>query len=275
MKVASVTVLYNFDKSNIENIKTYEKYVDEVIVVDNSDTDENYNELKNELKNYIYIKMNGNEGIAKALNFGIEKAKELKCDWVLTMDQDTKVNFNIVKGYIDVLNYKIENKKNVLLLSPNYNFDRHKCVVEDKIEKTDYVMQSANLVNIYIFESNGKFKEDFFIDMVDFEFCLRAKRNAYDMYSCKNLVVSHNPGITKTTKLLKKKYGYCSPLRIYYQSRNILWTFKEYKNIKIFLILLYKLYKIIFLFDNKKEFLNMYFKGIKDCKNNKFGKYVA
>lgn len=274
MKVASITILYNFDKTNIENIKTYEKYVDKVIVVDNSDKDDNYKKLKEYLKNYIYIRMNGNEGIAKALNVGIEKAKKLKCEWVLTMDQDTNVDFDIVKSYLDIFENKIIEKQNVLLLSPNYNFDRHNCVVEDKVEKIDYVMQSANLVNVDKFELNGIFKEDFFIDMVDFEFCLRAKRQGYDMYSCKNLVVNHNPGITKKTKFLKRKYGYCSPLRIYYQSRNILWTYKEYKNKKMLLILLYKLYKILFLFDNKKEFLQMYFKGIKDCKNNKFGKYI-
>ena len=45
-KISAVTVLYNFDEKVISNIKTYENYVDEVILIDNSDTSDYFNLYK-------------------------------------------------------------------------------------------------------------------------------------------------------------------------------------------------------------------------------------
>ena len=53
-KISAVTVLYNFDEKVISNIKTYENYVDEVILIDNSDTSDYFNLYKEQLKKYTY-----------------------------------------------------------------------------------------------------------------------------------------------------------------------------------------------------------------------------
>ena len=269
MKISSVTVLYNFNEDVIKNLKTYEKFVDEVILIDNSDEKKYYEKYKEDINKYTYISMNGNVGIAKALNEGIKYSKEKGYEWVLTMDQDTCLTTNIIYEYKNIINQKKDNK--IVILSPMYIFDRRKTKKNQKIKEIEYVMQSANLLNIKKFLDIGTFKEEFFIDVVDYEFCLRARKKKYKIISCGNIKVIHNPGITKKTKFLNIKYGYCNKFRIYYQARNLLWTARKYKNIKMLAILFYKLIKIILFFDNKKQFLYYYFKGIKDCKQNKWG----
>ncbi len=270
-KISAVTVLYNFDEKVISNIKTYENYVDEVILIDNSDTSDYFNLYKEQLKKYTYISMNGNTGIAVALNRGIEYSKEKGYDWVITFDQDSYLRNNIIdiyENYIDKLN-----DDKIVILSPIYFFDRKKTEEFIGTKELKYVMQSANLVNINNFFSIGKFKEEFFIDVVDYEFCLRARQKGYKIICCGEAKLEHFPAITRESKILKIKFGYCSPLRIYYQARNLLWTAKKYKNINMLTILIYKLFKIIVFFDNKRKFLDYYFKGIKDCRKNRFGAF--
>ena len=70
--VGSCTVLYNPNESVLTNLNSYSNCVDVSVVVDNSDTK---NEISQSLKNdpnFIYIDMDGNKGIAAALNKGIE-----------------------------------------------------------------------------------------------------------------------------------------------------------------------------------------------------------
>ena len=269
MKVSSVTILYNFDQDVIDNIKTYDRYVDEVILVDNSDNEKYAKKFEKVLSNYTYISMNGNKGIAKALNVGLEYSKKAGYEWVLTMDQDTYLDDDIIEKYKNIVTEL--NDEKIIILSPIYKFDRKKKVEFQGVRNVKYVMQSANLVNINNFYKVGIYKEDFFIDVVDYEYCLRANKKGYRVLSCGQVEVNHNPGITRVTKIFNVKYGYCSKYRIYYQARNLLWTFKNYKNFNILLILIYKLVKILAFFDNKKEFLKFYFNGIRDCQIDKFG----
>ena len=88
MKLASVVVFYNPSDDNINNINAYKNIVDRVYVVDNSDDD--IVRLKDD-KVIKYIKLGQNLGIAKALNVGAEHAIADGYEWLLTMDQDSKI----------------------------------------------------------------------------------------------------------------------------------------------------------------------------------------
>ena len=99
--VGSCTVLYNPNESVLTNLNSYSNCVDVSVVVDNSDTK---NEISQSLKNnsnFIYIDMDGNKGIAAALNKGIKYLNSKNIDFALTMDQDslfpTKYYPNILK----------------------------------------------------------------------------------------------------------------------------------------------------------------------------------
>lgn len=270
MKIAGVVILYNFDNNIIENIKTYTQYCKTIYAIDNSDKKINsLKDLKN-IKNIEYIPLGENKGIATALNIGIEKALKDGYEWVLTMDQDSYLKMDILKYYKEIL----EKEEKIAVIAPNYNFDRKKLKTFMGVKQVKYVMQSANLINTKIWNEVGKYKEEFFIDVVDYEYCLRCNKKGYKIIQSGEAVLEHSPAITKSKKILGKelKYGYCSKTRIYYQARNLLWTARKYKSINMYIILIVKWLKILLLFDKKKEFFRAYNKGIKDCKNNRFGK---
>ena len=99
--VGSCTVLYNPNESVLTNLNSYLNCVDVSVVVDNSDTKNEISQLLKNDPNFIYIDMDGNKGIAAALNKGIEYLNSKNIDFALTMDQDslfpTKYYPNILK----------------------------------------------------------------------------------------------------------------------------------------------------------------------------------
>lgn len=275
MKFAGVVVLYNPDSKIIDNIESYLKYLDKLYIVDNSA--ECCNCLKNireDLNSYQieYIWMGENVGIAKAINVAAQRALQEKYEWLLTMDQDSSFKTNILNIYSEFI---LKNRRDdVAILSPLYLTDRKCDIAKGKYESVYWTMQSANLVNLNIYSEVGGFNESYFIDCVDYEYCLRVKKNGYAIVRCNEAILNHNPAITREICIFRKKYkyGYASPIRIYYQVRNALYMFRKYHNIHSIQIVIIKFAKILILFDNKKMFLNYFFMAMNDCMKNISGK---
>lgn len=275
MKITAIVILYNPEKYVIDNIQSYAGYVDNVIAVDNSD--KHISSIVESIKliyNLSYISLNGNYGIAYALNIGIDKGLKNGCDWILTMDQDSRFNGNLIETYKEFLN--THNGKNIGALCPIYLFDRVKEKKQTVCKAKKLVMQSANLVNAQVIREIGMYNEKLFIDGVDYEYCFRMRKAGYLIVQCANAKLKHAPAETRVLKFGNCtifKYGIASPLRYYYQARNLLYIAIKYKSLRILCECLYKLAKILFLFDNKMSYLRMYREGMLDCINNKFGKY--
>ena len=187
------------------------------------------------------------------------------------MDQDSKCANNIIDIYMQ------NEREDVIIYSPKYLIERKK---EKKYKKDTiemyWTMTSGNLLNLEMYQKVGKFKEELFIDAVDYEYCLRARRKKFKILQCNEALLIHNPGITKEKKILglKYKYGFMSEQRMYYQVRNLMYIGYEYKCIRALIIVLVKYLKIVLLFENKKNYFKAFHKGIKDYKKNIKGKYI-
>lgn len=269
MKIGCVVVIYNPDIQVMNNIKKYPK-LDEVILVDNSlkNNEALFKDILND--NIKYIPLMSNTGIAHALNIGIKKLSP-NVNYVITMDQDSVLNNGIIEAY-----RKYENvHKEISALTPQYNTDRNPVVAKKGYKSVELSMQSGTLFNREIFNEIGYFDENLFMDVVDWEFFLRMKKNGYKLIQCDEAVLNHNPAKTRVKNLLlyKLKYGVASPTRYYYQARNLLWVAKKYNSKSLYKNLIVKWLKILLLFDDKKEYFNKFSKGIKDANDGKLGKY--
>lgn len=268
--VAAVVILYNWNQENIDNINSYASYFDEIILIDNSDK-------KVQIKlnpDFTYFSFNENLGIATALNKGIEIAREHGMEYVVTMDQDSRFKNNIVEIYFQKMKLITNNQ---FILSPNYIVDYQKTSSSySELEEIYWTAQSGCLFPISIFDQLGNFKEDFFIDVVDYEYCIRAKNNGIKVIRVNNAEIFHKPGETKQKKILGKRIEFAShnQVRIYYQVRNLLWSFINYKEFSFFKVYFRIFIKILLLFDNKISYLKYFFKGTKDAIGNKLGKLV-
>ena len=114
-KIAAVVVLYNPDSVVMGNLNSYINQVDKLYAVDNS---ENINSMLVEkikcIKDAEYISNAKNLGIAAALNIGAKKAIEEGFEFLLTMDQDSRISENFADEMIKIL----EKNKNIGILAP-------------------------------------------------------------------------------------------------------------------------------------------------------------
>jgi rhamnosyltransferase len=91
------------------------------------------------------------------------------------------------------------------------------------------VITSGSLVDVRLANAIGGFREDYFIDQVDHEFCLRARAHGY------KVVISHKPVMTHSVgRLGGVRLPFLGvlpnhpPLRKYYIARNTVVTLATY-----------------------------------------------
>jgi GT2 family glycosyltransferase len=110
--------------------------------------------------------------------------------------------------------------------------------------------------------------------MVDFDICWRALANGKLIAVDKDIKMPHEVGIN-TIKIPFKILPISSPIRNYYQMRNVLYC-AMYKNKKSKFIILRRFVNVVInlLFADKKFLRLKYnFQGIKDAINKNMGKY--
>ena len=164
-----------------------------------------------------------NFGIAAALNTGCNIAIErYNPEWIITLDQDTKLSPNAIKEVLKSYNASKIDNVGIIALS-NYNILNKGSFIE-----VNRWMTSGNLIRAPILNLI-RFREDFFIDQVDYEFCFNVKKHGLKiLVYCKKLIVQHQIGNKKILKSGKIVY-FEPPTRYYYIVRNSTRLFLERK----------------------------------------------
>lgn len=262
IKTSACVVLYNPTSEVIENVATYAEKVDHFIVIDNSDIKQTsiIETLKNNHTNLIYIDNQGNLGIATALNTACDTAIIQHSNWILTMDQDSKfINF---ESYLNCLN-SLADLSNTALLAANpgrFNVDQTQKHKSDCTHEEHFlVITSGNFLNLNLFNKIGRFDDNLFIDVVDYDYCAKIKLAGYKTLLFKNIFLEHQLGVLHQRKnLLTRKIRYKrehSPQRAYYIARNYLYLSRKYGKLFPHEFSLLKVLNIIFVHDVTKIFL--------------------
>ena len=229
--IAGVVVLYNPNSDVVNNIKTYISQIHYLFIVDNSDS-ENKNLLNTfGLTNKVkYIFNRDNLGIARALNIAVDEAIKDGYQFLLTMDQDSYFEGESINTLIRHL----ENYDIVGIFSPFHrNKFQSKYPGKSELEEVSNVMTSGNILNLNIVKKIGHFREDYFIDYVDIEYCLRLRKNGFKIIRVNSSVLIHNEA-----NLDKKNFFSLtfypqnhSAIRWYYKVRNYLYMKNEYNTL--------------------------------------------
>ncbi|OFZ67451.1 MAG: hypothetical protein A2V79_06185 [Betaproteobacteria bacterium RBG_16_56_24] len=174
-----------------------------------------------------------NLGLAAALNQGVSLALQEGFEWIVTLDQDTTPAPDMLATLLDV--YRRSGGGNVMIGS-NYR-DAHKkrnyiqCAdTEAGFRERKTLITSGMLVPLSLFRAIGFFREDYFIDSVDHEFCLRARAYGTRMLiSCRPAMV-HGIGthVENASRLRQFMSVNHSPARKYFIARNTVATVKSY-----------------------------------------------
>ena len=289
MKISGVVVLYNPDNQVINNIKTYIDLIDKLYIVDNSEIP-NDNKKKFTDKKIKYISNDGNKGIAYALNVGAKEAIKDKMDWLLTMDQDSSFK----KGSLEKMIQFLDEMKNNKLLEEILGYSYDKIGILSVWHRTEFnrgenlkglsyplvIMTSGNLINLNVYKEVGGFKDWFFIDCVDFDYCLNVQKHKYMVVQMNAAELNHNLGNIKRKEIFGKIVFVTNhnAIRRYYITRNRHYLydlyskdFPEYCSLELGRTKK-ELLKIILFESNKMQKLNAIYKGYRDYKRNKKGK---
>lgn len=238
--IGAVIVSYNCDLNILNSINRIKDKVEKIVIVDNGSEERSKNILKNIKESKVEIIYNmQNLGIATALNIGVKKCINYKCKWILTLDQDSICEDNMIQNMLRYYySLDIRKREKVGILAP-----KHIKVLDTKTDKfildysgditgTEIVAEitSGNLVNVDVFEKCGYFKEELFIDYVDFEYCLRIRKYGFKIFIINEAILVHTLGVPKKIRFLNKQLVYSthSEIRHYYIARNRLYVWQNY-----------------------------------------------
>ncbi len=245
----AVVITFNPDPGiefRIQNILTEVK---EVLVIDNkSNTGLDTLEKIEKIPGVLLVRNPENVGVATGLNQALNFAYDhipANIRWLLTFDQDTLVYPGMILQYQKILRQHPESHR-IAILGTNYfcrsindtrfhfKTPNHSTTPMQDWVDIHTVITSGSLMNLQICKMVGTFRDDFFIDHVDDEYCLRARQKGFLVGINRTALMEHTIGEETLHWLLWRKTGTSnhSPLRRYYMMRNHLYLVQEYLGVE-------------------------------------------
>ena len=187
------------------------------------------------------LDMQDNVGLAKAFNFGINKAFDLGAKWVYLSDQDSTLPSDFFKRMVGG-SKMIPKHKKIATIGPAYYNEvtgkknsfiqlgflrliRIQPTYEAFIEAA-YIITSGSFISKVAFKKIGPFKESLFIDFIDIEWGLRANYYGYKTYGLPKISFNHRLS-DYGFKIFGQIIPIHSPLRMYYFFRNSIYLYKQ------------------------------------------------
>lgn len=212
------------------------------LVVDNGSADAS--RLDSSIRVYQhcldYIRLPENEGLAAALNVGIERVRGQGYQFVFLFDQDSSTcdmycqrmlaayreASQVAPRPVAAVGPRIINPHtrrqtpfklfNRVLLRTDRGFYGSK-----KNYRADFLVTSGTLLPVACLEDIGLMKASYFIDNVDLEWCFRARSRGYELVGTDQALLYHTIGERSDHPLVRRGVmAQHNPARSYYSSRN-------------------------------------------------------
>lgn len=236
LNTCAVIVTYHPDADFPARLEQILAQFPQVIIVDNGSQSVSADMLHSlAILPHVHLAINEkNLGIAAALNRGAALAVQQRFEWIVTLDQDTLLSPEMLTTLIDV--YDKSGGGDIMVGSNYWDAHRKRDFIQcQNNTQTVFVerktlITSGTLLSLSLFKTIGLFREDYFIDSVDHEFCLRARAHGCRiLISCRS-VMSHSIGanVEKAGRLRQFLSFNHSPARKYFIARNTIVTAKSY-----------------------------------------------
>ena len=280
LSIGAGIVTFNPDIDKLKStLMLLSPQVDCVYIADNAS--ENYSDiadmiaaLSSEGSSVKLMPGETNTGVAGGLNRIMKAALEDGKEWVLTLDQDSQPEKDLVKGLcratkferIGIICPRIKDINSGRIL---VNFGEDTSKNDKKYQTLHSCITAGSMINLEAWNTVGGYDEYLFMDYVDFDYSIRLRKSGYRILQCNQIIMEHEVGNTEVHRFLFKKVGVMnhSAMRKYYITRNRIYcSYKYYKRFgfrnivgivkTIVLILCYE--------EDKKHKLCSVIRGVKD-----------
>ena len=244
-KVVLVVVTYHPDWAELYvRIDSLRSQVDDIVVVDNGSTSADGDLLEAPTwSNFHRLSLDDNWGIAKAQNRGIEWARAREATHVILLDQDSEPASDMVERLVRAaqeLELRIEK---LGVIAPRFVdvrqgqaasfFGLHglhvvplECAEGEEYIPITAAIASGSLLSLEALKAVGGMCDELFIDLVDIEWCMRARSLGYQSFGVCDAVLYHRLGESPRS-VFGRKVPHHSPLRSYYFYRNAVWLCRQ------------------------------------------------
>lgn len=233
MKNIYILILnYNGSKDAVKCLKTLYKLQDKsyrltTVLIDNGSTQQQLNRLKDfisssrniknyQLRNLKILENKKNLGFAKGNNVGIKYALRCGADYLLLLNNDTKVEMNFLKNLLKIdapisspvvkfrefkesprlifdlggfVNWWTGRTAHLNAYRKTYNIYKERGPIE-----VDYVAGCSIFVKREVFEKIGLLDEKYFIYFEDVDFCVTARKHGFGVVVDPKSVIYHKLG---------------------------------------------------------------------------------
>ena len=245
--IASVTTAYNGARAlarNMDALFGQTHALDEIIVVDNASLDGADALLAERYPQVTRLRMPQNLGTAGALAAGLTYAAlEKRHDWIWMFDQDSVPAPDALDAMLEEVQRLGSEASDIAMLaaipvdenmktSSTPWFWRNRFVkpepqlLRQPVLFTDLVITSGSMVRRQVVEDIGLPRADFFIDFVDYEYCLRARKRGYKIAVITRAKLRHEVGKAHKVRFLGRTHLWSEhhPFREYYYTRNLAYS---------------------------------------------------
>ena len=299
LSIASVTVAYNGADAlpqHLQSLKRQSRKLNEIVIVDNASVDGTVALLAKEYPETTVLPLARNTGVGGGLRAGLSYAAlKKKHDWVWIFDQDSMPEADALERLLAGVEYLQGSEHNPAVLAPVCVHPQSGMIfhgmawrgarlvpteadADRPVTLVDSVISSGSLMHREALETAGLPREDFFMDFVDHEHCLRMRRYGFDIAVVRDSHLHHAQGEPSKFNFLgrTKYWSDHVPWREYYITRNEIFTmWKYYPRLAVKALLLCRLARhaagVLLFGKNKLDCLCMMGRGIADGRAGRLG----
>lgn len=277
IKIAIVILNYNGLKDTLECLESlyqmdYKDFI--CIVIDNNSKIDPKNELMNRFPQICFIQNSENLGFAQGCNIGIKKGLDLKADYILLLNNDTKVDKKMLSSFIKGIKEKpdvgIFGGKILRYDTPSIIdhfggfFSKEKGdfrsigsgAIVDQFSsdmKVEYVCGCLMLIKKEVFETIGFLEKDFFLLWEEADFANRALKAHFEIWALADVKVWHKISVSFEGGKIHSDY-YWWRNRLLWMDRNLSKKDKNLLWIKLIIPEISKVIKNVILKKIQKSY---------------------
>lgn len=189
------------DEGLTDRLASLTSQVAHVLIVDNGSGIDDLTIIQRSAKalDATVILNDANMGVGRALNQAMVWAIDIGAEWVLLLDQDTRP----LPGLIDEARHVYAATPwpaRVAVIAGRQPGARSRSGTPTWME-VPAVITAGSVVSTRAYAMAGRFRDEYFIDYVDIEFCLRARRAGYRVVVGASQTIDHQIGAPTTHRL--------------------------------------------------------------------------